>query len=144
MTKNAKCTITKRIYLVLGILFKWAIPGLIFFIFVVLIVNSKEVQLCLWLHLNCGPLVSKVTALPTEPQPLPKGILCSFTKTWNKSSLMHACLPAPNAVVEPTFIIETTCHDFNGIFVCSKTQIIPPVDELAVKIFLLILSWHES
>ena len=24
-----------------------------------------------WLDLNCGPLVSELTALPTEPQPLP-------------------------------------------------------------------------
>ena len=50
--------------------FKWAFPGLFFFIFVFsiqLIVNKK----CRWLDSNCGSLVSEATALPTEPQPLP-------------------------------------------------------------------------
>ena len=29
---------------------------------------------------NCGPLVSEATALPTEPQPLPKGVLIFYHK----------------------------------------------------------------
>ena len=57
---------------------KWAIPGLFLFIFVFsiqLIINklTKNVhyKFCQWLELNSGLLVSKETALPTEPQPLP-------------------------------------------------------------------------
>ena len=36
-------------------------------------VKSKYdyLKFCRWLDLNCRPLVSEATALPTEPQPLP-------------------------------------------------------------------------
>ena len=53
---------------------KWAIPGLFLFIFVFsiqLIINKCSIKFCRWLESNCGPLVSKSTALATEPQPLP-------------------------------------------------------------------------
>ena len=55
--------------------FKKAIPGLFSFIFIFSRVNSKSV-FCLkfywWLASNRRPLASEVTALPTEPQPLPQ------------------------------------------------------------------------
>ena len=44
-----------------------------FFIFVFSIQQMFN-KFCRWLDLNSGPLVSETTALPTEPQPLPKGI----------------------------------------------------------------------
>ena len=52
--------------------FKWAILSHFFFIFVFSTVNSKYVfnKICRWLDWNRGPLVSQVTFLPTEPQPL--------------------------------------------------------------------------
>ena len=53
---------------------KWAIPGLFLFIFVFsiqLIINKCSIKFCQWLESNRGPLVSKASALPTEPQPLP-------------------------------------------------------------------------
>ena len=31
----------------------------------------SDIKVCKWLDLNCGPLASEATALPTEPQPLP-------------------------------------------------------------------------
>ena len=50
--------------------FKWAIPGL-FFLFsyfsIQLTVNAQH-KFCRWLDLNCGPLESEATTLPTEPQ----------------------------------------------------------------------------
>ena len=57
---------------------KWAIPGLFLFIFVFtiqLIINKCSIKFCQWLESNRGPLVSKATALPTEPQPLPNIII---------------------------------------------------------------------
>ena len=55
---------------------KWAIPGLFLFIFVFSIqlviyklTNECSIKFCRWLESNRGPL----TALPTEPQPLPGG-----------------------------------------------------------------------
>ena len=51
--------------------FKWAIPGIFFFIFVFskqLTVNNVKYTRR---DSNRGPLVLEVTALPTEPQPLP-------------------------------------------------------------------------
>ena len=53
---------------------KWTIPGLFLFIFVFsiqLIINKCSIKFCRWLESNRGPLVTKSTALPTEPQPLP-------------------------------------------------------------------------
>ena len=55
---------------------KWAIPGLFLYIFVFSIqlviyklTNECSIKFCRWLESNRGPL----TALPTEPQPLPGG-----------------------------------------------------------------------
>ena len=56
----------------------WAIPGLFFFYFrlfntIQLTVNNKcSIKNCRCLYSNRGPLLSEATALPTEPQPLPK------------------------------------------------------------------------
>ena len=51
-----------------------AIPGLFFFIFVFSIVQLVDkillIKFCRCLDSNRGSLVSEVTALPTEPQPL--------------------------------------------------------------------------
>ena len=49
-------------------------PGLFLFIFVFSMVQSTinvQYKFRRWRDLNCGPLVSEATALPTEPQPLP-------------------------------------------------------------------------
>ena len=35
-----------------------------------------NINVCQWLDSNCGPLELEVTALPTEPQPLPHLFLC--------------------------------------------------------------------
>ena len=62
----------------LVVFFKWAIPGLFFFIFVFFNTQltvykcSILINFCQWLDSNRGPLVLEATALPTEPQPLPK------------------------------------------------------------------------
>ena len=56
------------------IFFKWAIPGLFFFVFVFsvqLTVNNVQFKFCRWLDWKSGPLKLEETALPTEPQPLP-------------------------------------------------------------------------
>ena len=37
-----------------------------------LIINKYSIKFCRWLESNRGPLESKATALPTEPQPLPE------------------------------------------------------------------------
>ena len=72
---------------------KRAIPGLFFFIFrlfntQLIVYNNCSILInfCRWLDSNRGPLVSEATALPTEPQPLPKSINVTF---WLK---MHYCL----------------------------------------------------
>ena len=62
---------------------KWAITGLFFSLFSSfqqLIVNMFIIKSCRWLDLNYGPLVSEVTALPTEPQPLPQALIIVFTR----------------------------------------------------------------
>ena len=43
-------------------------------------VNMFITKCCRWLELNCGPLILKATALPTEPQPLPKSIFTHLVK----------------------------------------------------------------
>ena len=48
--------------------FKWAIPGLFFFIFIFSI--QLKVIFCRWLDSNRGPLELDANTLPTEPQPL--------------------------------------------------------------------------
>ena len=69
-----------------SIFFNWAIPGLFFFIFVFsiqLTVHICQFKFCQWLDSNPGPLESDMTALPTEPHPLPSFLrlscLSSFT-----------------------------------------------------------------
>ena len=64
------------------IFFKWAIPGLFFFIFVFSIQLTVNVQyiFCRRLDLNHRPLESEATSLPTEPQPLSRGI--NFNATY--------------------------------------------------------------
>ena len=44
-----------------------------------------NVKPCRWLDLNCGPLVSEATALPTDPQPLPLyyNIITSNTRRYS-------------------------------------------------------------
>ena len=61
------------------VFFKWATPGLFFFIFRLfntqLTVHNNcsiLINFCRWLDSNRRPLVSEATTLPTEPQPLPK------------------------------------------------------------------------
>ena len=54
---------------------KWAIPGLFLFIFrlfIQLTVNIAQCKFFRWVDTNSGPLFLESTALPTEPQPLPK------------------------------------------------------------------------
>ena len=70
-------------WLAAQIFFKWALPGLFFFIFVFsiqLTVKMFNLNFCRR-DSNRGPLESEATTLPTEPQPLPKFIvnqsLCS-------------------------------------------------------------------
>ena len=48
---------------------------------------NNYINFCRWLDLNCGPLVSEATALPTEPQPLP--LLCNvyITFWWERWTL---------------------------------------------------------
>ena len=38
------------------------------------------IKICQWLDLNRRPLLSEATALPTEPQPLPNGLLLSLQR----------------------------------------------------------------
>ena len=57
----------------------WAFSGLFFFIFRLFntqltVYNNSSIliNVCRWLDSNRGPLALEATALPTEPQPLPK------------------------------------------------------------------------
>ena len=50
-------------------------------------VDSKQmfnikINFCRWLDSNCGPLLLEVTALPTEPQPLPNFLNGPFKAVW--------------------------------------------------------------
>ena len=71
-TKQFWCTITCFFFK------KWAIPGLFFFYFrlfntqLTVYKCSMLINFCRWLDSNRASLVSEATALPTEPQPLPK------------------------------------------------------------------------
>ena len=52
--------------------FLCTIPVLFFFIFFNIYQQKMfHIKNCWWLDSNCRPLVSEVTALPTEPHPLP-------------------------------------------------------------------------
>ena len=57
------------------------IPASFFFIFVfsVQLIVKSWLKFCRWLDSNSGPLVLEATALPTEPQPLPKYFLLRIT-----------------------------------------------------------------
>ena len=57
--------------------FKWAIPGLfsLFSSFQYSWQLMFDISFCRWLDSNCRPLELEATALPTEPQPLPKHFL---------------------------------------------------------------------
>ena len=64
-----------------SIFFKWAIHGLFLFYFrlfntIQLTINKCSMKICRCLDSNRGPLVLEATALPTEPQPLPKRRKC--------------------------------------------------------------------
>ena len=62
-------------------------PLLFIFVFSIqLIINKCSIKFCQWLESNRGPLVSKATALPTEPQPLPNCSWCYKTFFWEESS----------------------------------------------------------
>ena len=69
-------TLPRTLWRIWTSFFKWAIPGLVFFIFCLFYtVESKQkfcIKVCLWLDSNRGTLMSEATALLTEPQPLPK------------------------------------------------------------------------
>ena len=64
--------------------FKWAIPVLFFFIFVLSILltvkKMSDIKVCRWLDWNRRSLTSEATTPPTEPQPLPSNVYlcCQF------------------------------------------------------------------
>ena len=46
-----------------------------------------NINVCQWLDLNCGPLDLEATALPTDPQPLPRNTnLCHGQNFWRSRS----------------------------------------------------------
>ena len=80
-TRSLKCDLEKSF--IYFIIFNWAIAGLFFFIFV----YSKqliEIKICQWLDLNHRSLVSPVTALPTEPQPLTEKLFLQIARRKTK------------------------------------------------------------
>ena len=59
--------------------------NLMFLFLIELTVIIAQYKFCRWLDTNRGPLVSNVTALPTEPQPSPDHstfLFSSITNTW--------------------------------------------------------------
>ena len=126
---------------------KWAIPGLFFIYFRLFnTVDNKQMlnKICRWLESNRGPLVSKASALPTEPQPLPKvlqslpnhfRLFSIFTNQWqiivsNKSWKKHRCCardlnPGPQEAkdgsIHCAMAASTPCNTIN-LEQCSKSK----------------------
>ena len=51
--------------------------------------NNVQYKFCRWLDSNWGPLVSEVTALPTEPQPLSKYQLSLWSS--HQMQILNCC-----------------------------------------------------
>ena len=122
-------------------------PASFLFIFVFsiqLIINKCSIKFCRWLESNRGPLVSKASALPTEPQPLPKvlqslpnhfRLFSIFTNQWqiivsNKSWKKHRCCardlnPGPQEAkdgsIHCAMAASTPCNTIN-LEQCSKSK----------------------
>ena len=56
---------------------------------------------CRWLDSNLRPLVSEVTALPTEAQPLPKQIMGLFTSKCHEKMMLHWCNSPLSWIAKP-------------------------------------------
>ena len=72
-------------------------PFIASFSFIFVFFNTKNkcsIKICRCLDSNCRPLVTEATALPTEPQPLPKK-----HKSWFISKDIHRTTGAVNAKV---------------------------------------------
>ena len=106
------------------VFFKGAIPGLLFFILVFLIYlteNNVQCIFCLWLDSNRGPLVSELTALPSEPQPLPKN-----------SHLFVACIKAVNVVVAKSkFLVSNPFENID-------------LKRGRIKLSFIVANWHYA
>ena len=77
VTHNTSSYQVLKVYIAWGEnVFKCAIPGLFFFIFV-FSMQLTVYKICQWLHLNHGHLVLEAGALPSQLQPLPH---CFFLK----------------------------------------------------------------
>ena len=90
--------------------FKPAISGLFFFYFrlfntIQLTVDNKcSIKFCRCLESNRGPLIPEATALPTEPQPLPKKLLLFVWGSNNNTGQCKQCFYAS---------ISTTLKEYN-------------------------------
>ena len=102
---------------------KWANPGLFFFIFHLFntqltVYNNCSILInfCRWLDSNRRPLVSKATALPTEPQPLHENLNLQifmtpknqFLPEWACSEILIQGL-AFNRWIDWSFGVKTFC-----------------------------------
>ena len=77
-TPNEPSTLMKKFFLKVG----HSRPLFIYFRLFITVDNKQMLnKFCGWLESNRGPLVSKATALPTEPQPLPWWKSCTYLPT---------------------------------------------------------------
>ena len=106
-----------------------AFQFLIFCSFSMQLIVNKWIKFRRWLDSNSRPLVSEVTALPTEPQPLPIYIFCSLSITtelgyectvvkhipvanyrWD-SNPVHSCFESNAFTTEAQFILLPTLYE---------------------------------
>ena len=93
---------------------KWAIPGLFLLIFVFsiqLIKNKCSIKFCRWLESNRGPLVSKATALPTEPQPRPTAQMFLMTKSERRQRVVLPFV-AGFWTLDPKILHHVRCQQY--------------------------------
>ena len=106
-----------------------------------LIVN-KWIKFRRWLDSNSRPLVSEVTALPTEPQPLPIYIFCSLSIT---TELGYECtvvkhIPVANYRWDSNPV--HSCFESNAFTTEAQFILLPSLYErLHFKSYLNISSW---
>ena len=81
----------------------------------------SDIKVCQWLDSNRGPLVSEATALPTEPQPLPRKRSLSFSlfslfKFEQNCPCFNAFAPPPISFHDYVLFIRPCKNHLNIIY----------------------------